>query len=164
MAIDLGNFDPVDHLNAKEHAFVENIAMGLNPSRAAANAGYGSVRSKGPALMRNDRVRDAIHTRRAELRDSFRIKREDVLIGLRDAIKDAKLLSEPMSQIAGWREIGRMLGYYEPERKIIELSDHTPTAIQQLQEVSTTELLELAGPSGSTIDGEFTLLEAPRAH
>ena len=163
MAQDLNVLDPVDHLNAKEHAFVENIAMGLNPSRAAANAGYGAVRTKGPALMRTDRVRDAIHKRRGELRETFRVKREDVLIGFQEAIKDAKLLSDPTAQIAGWREIGRMLGFYEPERKIIELSDHVPTAVQQLQEISTSELLELAGPS-TTIDGEFTLLDSPRAH
>ena len=163
MALDVANLDPVEKLNSREHAFVENIAMGMGQSASAANAGYAHPKTNGAKVMRVPHVLDAIHKRRGELRETFRIKREDVLIGLREAIKDAKLLSDPTAQIAGWREIGRMLGYYEPERKIIELSDHVPTAVQQLQEISTSELLELAGPS-TTIDGEFTLLDSPRAH
>ena len=163
MALDAANFDPVEKLAPREHAFVENVTMGMSQTAAAANAGYSTAKMSGSKLMRKSHVLDAVRARRGELRETFRIKREDVLIGLREAIKDAKLLSDPTAQIAGWREIGRMLGYYEPERKIIELSDHTPTAIQQLQEISTSELLELAGPS-TTIDGEFTLLDSPRAH
>ena len=155
--------DEVDGLDHREQKFVENITMGMTRVAATANAGYGGAKSAGYRVANQPHIKAAIQRRHNELRETFRIKREDVLIGLQEAIKDAKLLSDPTAQIAGWREIGRMLGYYEPERKIIEVSDHVPTAIAQLQEVSTTELLELAGPS-ATIDGEFTLLDSPRAH
>ena len=53
------------------------------------------------------------------------ITRDDVLEGFKDAIAIARTQSEPMTMIAGWREVGKMLGMYEAKLKI-EITGELP--------------------------------------
>jgi hypothetical protein len=148
-------------LTTQELAFVEAICAGMTPAQAYKSAGYTSrlsaVQSNHP--IHRPVVKDAIAARQNKMRDDAQISRGDVLRGLQRAIKDASLQADSMAQIAGWREIGKMLGYYEPEKREIVLSDRREEAIRQLQEVSMDDLLELAGDS--VIDGEFELVVEP---
>jgi phage terminase small subunit len=98
-----------------------------------------------------------INTRRKLLREEARITRDDVIDGFMEAIRQAKLLGDPSTQIAGWREIGKMLGYYEPERRVIQLSDRREEALAQLQAADTEQLLRLVGPDG-VIEAEFDVV------
>jgi phage terminase small subunit len=47
--------------------------------------------------------------------------------------------------IAGWREIAKMLGYYEPERRKIDVSVSAKRMVDQFETMSDEELLRLAG-------------------
>ena len=52
-----------------------------------------------------------------------------------------------------WREIGKLLGVYEPERKVLEVKDYTK---DELRGLSDGDLLKLAGGKmAQTIDAEF---------
>lgn len=151
-------------LTTQELSFVEGILAGLTPSQAYKQAGYTSRLStlQPHHPLNRPAVQAAIRARQNEMRDEARISRSDVLRGFQRAIKDAQLQADSVAQIAGWREIGKMLGYYEPEKREIVLSDKREEAIRQLQEISMDELMDLAGDS--VIDGEFELVvEPPRA-
>ena len=50
--------------------------------------------------------------------------------------------------IAGWREIGKMLGYYAPERKQVQLSVDARAQRNELARMTDAELAQLI------VDGE----------
>ena len=41
------------------------------------------------------------------------MSRDDVIRGLQRAVQEARVQSNPMALISAWREIGRMMGYYD---------------------------------------------------
>jgi hypothetical protein len=91
-----------------------------------------------------------------EARDEFDFTRREVVQGLKEAIEQARILEEPMAQIAGWREIAKVLGHYEPETKRIILSTEEENRKRQLGMMDEKLLLEMAG--SQFIDAEFDLI------
>jgi hypothetical protein len=88
--------------------------------------------------------------------------RKQVLEGFLEAIEQAKLMSEPATQIAGWREIGRMCGYYAPEVKEVNVNVTAKRVIGQLETLSDEALLEMIERDREAIEGTATeILEAP---
>jgi phage terminase small subunit len=102
------------------------------------------------------KVQQALQVRRTEIEKEFSISRSDVLKGIVSAIGDAKLLGDPTAQIGGWREIGRMLGYYEPERHVVQLSDKREEALKQLEDMDMATLMEMSGED--VLEAEFQVL------
>ena len=80
-----------------------------------------------------------------EAREKAKVTRDEVLEGFKDAIQDAKLLGDPNAQIKGWTEIGKMCGFYAPEKHEVRLSAGGKALEDQLSGLSTEQLLELAG-------------------
>lgn len=66
--------------------------------------------------LANDNVQDALQARQAADATRLSLRREDALQGLLDGIELARAQGNPAAMISGWREIGRMLGFYEPDR------------------------------------------------
>lgn len=75
----------------------------------------------------------------------FKITREQVLEGMMEAINDAKLLSEPATQIRGWEQIAKMEGFFAPERREVDLPEDTKEMIRSLQDLDSASLAKLAG-------------------
>lgn len=48
-----------------------------------------------------------------------------------------------MAQIAAWREIGKMCGFYSPERHKVEVSDRGREYLQRMELLSEAELLAI---------------------
>ncbi len=86
------------------------------------------------------------------------ITQDDVIQGMKDAINDAQMTSDPQAQIAGWREIAKMLGYYAPKVTKLKISKTEEKAKQELSSMSEKELIEMAS-SEDVIEGEFSLVE-----
>jgi phage terminase small subunit len=144
-----------DTLSLEEEAYADARARGLPPKQAARAACIPIQEAK--EYEKQPNVVYMINTRRKLLREEARITRDDVIDGFMEAIRQAKLLGDPSTQIAGWREIGKMLGYYEPERRVIQLSDRREEALAQLQAADTEQLLRLVGPDG-VIEAEFDVV------
>ena len=147
--------DPVDRLTLQDERLVEALLKGLPLHRAAKEAQMCYKTSL--TRVKEPHIQEAVASRRTQLRHQYRLSRERCVEGILDAIQQAKLLSDPATQINGWREIARMLGHYEPEKKVIELSDQREEALKQLETLAVDELLELAGDN--VIDGQFKLIE-----
>lgn len=141
-------------LSEQQLIFVERVASGLNPTAAARAAGYAD-----PEGAAKDNKADALITleierQRGLLQKEVLITRKDAIEGFMRAIEDGKLMADPMAQIAGWREIVKMLGYYAPEVKKIELSQPAARVKQKFESLSDEKLLEMM--QGDIIDVEFT--------
>ena len=82
------------------------------------------------------------------------ISRKRVLDGFLEAIEQAKMLAEPMTQIAGWRELAKMCGYYAPEVKTLNVNVTSQRLLTQLETLSDKDLLELIEQDAEVIEGE----------
>lgn len=100
----------------------------------------------------NPVVKEARERMQKALRQKLRVTKEDVAQGFLDAIADAKILADPATQIAGFRELGKMFGHYEPQKVSITVEGPVYQLREQLRDMNDTDLAEL---TGETLDGEF---------
>ena len=142
--------NPFTRLTVKQRRYVEARLQGLVPSAAAKAAGLAHNEERSP------RVREALRWAVEESLGSVEdIGKNDVLQGMKDAVSAAATATE---LIQAWREIGKLIGAYEPERKILEVHDYTK---EELKSLSEDDLLRLAGDKmNEAIDGEFYELTA----
>ena len=87
------------------------------------------------------------------------MSRRTVLNGMLKAVELAEDYGQPSSMITGWKEIARMCGYYEPERREILLSVGSKELLEQIQTLPKAKLLEL-WHEHDTVDGEFEVVDA----
>jgi phage terminase small subunit len=139
----LGKVVTADGLTEKERKFVESFAMGMTQSQAAKAAGYGDPYVRSHEMMRNPRILAAIDAYRARNAEAAMISRKDVLDGMTEAIDMARTLQDPVAMIAGWREIAKVCGHYEPTTKRVDISINGQMTINRLAELPDHELAKL---------------------
>ncbi len=141
-------------LTEKQHAFKEAVLDGMTPAQAAEAAGYSHPSAASQVLMAPD-VKKALAEARNELSSAAQITRGDMLAVLMDAIDMARLMADPQSMIKGATEVSKMLGFYAPEVKKVELSLGQARVRSKLISMTDEELLMLSsGQDPLTIDME----------
>lgn len=157
----------VTSLDPQVRKFCVKVAEGYNPSDAARAAGFADPGKTGKDLMRRPTVRKALNVMIERTMQVSEITREDVIEGFKDAINIARQQSEAMGMIAGWREIGKMLGMYEAKVKV-EITGGAGELQRQLQGMSDADLLKLVHERSQLLppiegelaeDGEFEEVE-----
>lgn len=129
--------NPYTELTLLQKRYVEARLQGLNMAASARAAGSTQPTSQ---LEHSPKVRAAIrYLIKESTRNVEELTKSDVLTGMMDAVEAAATASE---LIMAWREIGKLLGAYEPERKILEIHDYSQ---DELRELSDKDLLNLAG-------------------
>lgn len=81
--------------------------------------------------------------------------KKKVIDGFLEAIDMARTQGEPLVMVSGWREIGKMCGFYEPTRAELTISVGGQIALQRLESLSDTDLLKLVQQGTEAIDAEF---------
>ena len=104
---------PDKPLTEKMNLFVQNWAKGDSIGASAMRAGY-ATGAIGYQLVKMPNILALKAKLSAEYAEAGQMTREIVMEGLKEAIDMARLTSEPTAMIAGWREIGKMCGYYAP--------------------------------------------------
>ena len=134
-------------MNPRQARFIAEYAMDSNAAAAARRAGYSarSARVNGPRLLTNAAVREALQVSQRAQAERLDLDRQRVLEGLLEAIETARAHREPMAQIRGWAEIGKLLGFYAPETRRVELSAAGRGRMDRLERMTDEELLALAG-------------------
>lgn len=140
----------------KQDKYVEARLDGKSKRQAAIDAGY-SVNNVAQIEKSAD-VRAALEQARSELSTATQIKRADVIEMLKEAYDMAKLAAEPSSMVSAAKEIGKMLGFYEPETIRIETQRNAGTVQRKLMTMTDEELMEIAEGTAKVIDGEFQRL------
>lgn len=133
-----------DALSEQERAYCDARLHGAVPVQAARMAGISVDRV---TELENSPV--AVEYMRSAHRIAHydkQLTRNDVLNGLMDATHMAANATE---LVAAWREIGKVIGAYEPERKEISITDR-----RQIQELSDDDLAQLAA-----IEGEYQVID-----
>ena len=138
-------------LTEQEQELLYNVEVLRVPVRRAGEmAGVSDPYSmlKRPAVVV---ARDKLRT---ELRGNVNITREDVIAGLLEAIDAAKVTGDALPQIAGWREIAKMLGYDKTPNVNIHIQGNLAQVRRQMQGLPMEELLREAGQQ-NIIDADF---------
>jgi hypothetical protein len=118
-------------------------AHGESKYSAALKAGY---QDGGETFYRISKYPEtiAIYDREKALFEAAcQMTRKRVMDGLLEGIEMAKLAGEPSSMIAGWREIGKMCGYYEPVKRTLDITVNGSVLVKQLERKTDAELLEM---------------------
>ena len=133
-------------INERQSKFAEEYQRCGNASEAARRAGYGAAGSRVTAhrLLTNANVRAALAARQRIAASEAWLTRQDAISGLQEAIAVALQQGNSAAMIAGWREIGRMLGFYEPEVHKVELGADGTRLQAKFTSMSDGELLALA--------------------
>lgn len=142
----------LESIGPKGRLYVEARCRGSVPVVAARMAGFSDPDAKAEELERSDMVRTAIeYAIRAQLHE-LRITRNDVINGFLDAVR---LAESSFEVTAAWREIGKVIGAYAPQK--VEISGSVALAKEKLEKLPDEELAKLAA-----IDAEFVVLEGEK--
>ena len=135
----------------KQERFVSEYLIDLNATQAAIRSGFAanSARVTASRLLSKANILKAIQIKRVETEKRLQIQRDDVIKGLLQAAKEAKQQSDPTAMIAAYREIGRMLGYYDQQQVSSESIEELSVA--EIQEMPESELLKTCHADQSEI-------------
>lgn len=145
-------------LTAQQESYVEHRLDGKSQREAAKAAGYAPSTASQCLPERSEKVAQALAIARSELSTATQIKRADVIEMLMEAYDMARTMAESSSMTAAAREIGKMLGFYEPETVKLELSMAQGNMQHKLKSLSDEELLRIAAGEAKVIEGEFQVL------
>jgi hypothetical protein len=91
-------------------------------------------------MEKHPKIQKALGLVRQQIIEKYDVGRDDVLRGMFDAVQASGNATE---LVAAWREIGRIIGVYEPT-KVEVMHKIEDVTIEKLQRLSTKELIELA--------------------
>lgn len=134
--------DPNKPLTEKMRLFVKGWAAGDTIQNAAARAGYASP-AMAYRLTRMPNVLAVYNAEKQKYEASVGMTRQKVMDGLLEAVEMAKLMAEPMTMVSGWREIGKMCGYYAPVEHRMKVDVAGNIVLNKLNSLSDEELLAL---------------------
>ena len=138
-------------LTAKQQRFVSEYLVDGNGARAAVAAGYGraGARVRAHRLTRdNAAVQAEIARLQALESDRLAIDRTAVITGILSGIELAKERMDGATVIRGWAELGKLMGYYSPQRLAVEVSAVADLEMGRLERLSDAELLKLMEAAG----------------
>lgn len=154
----IGLTSPLQMLTDQQKIFVDAVMKGAAPLMAARMAGYSQPESQASVIMNSPKIQEAIrylHKKHEKVSD---MNRKKVMDGFLEAIDMARLQADSTAMISGWREIGRMCGYYAPEIKKVDINITTKRVIDKLETLSDDDLLRIVEENQSVIEGEVVEL------
>ncbi|HNC78513.1 MAG TPA: hypothetical protein PLP92_03240 [Rhodocyclaceae bacterium] len=143
-------------LTGKQAKLVDATLEGKDPITAASEADYASPARNGEGRVKAVAVQEALRAARSELSSAAQISRADVIDGIMDAIRIARMNADPTAMIKGWSEVGKILGHYAPEVKKVELSVGQQRLQSKYEAMTDEELLEIAEGRVTVLNGEST--------
>jgi phage terminase small subunit len=148
--------DPLMSLTDKQKIFVDALLHGQTQTMAARSAGYAQAPIDANRLMKKPKIHEALAYLHRKHERASQMTRKKVMDGMLEAISMAKLQADPGVMVNGWREIGRMCGYYAAEKHVLDINITAKRAIDKLETLSDAELLDMIDKDSDAIEGEFT--------
>jgi phage terminase small subunit len=145
-------------ITPKARLLAKYIAEGRPIVEAARLAGYDYKQGSLYKMINRPDFQAFIKKMQARNERVVDLSRKRVMEGFLEAIEQAKLMAEPMTQIAGWREVAKMCGYYAPEVKILNINQTSQRYLTQLETMSDSDLLGIIEKDSELIQGEAELL------
>ena len=149
--------NPDRPLTSRMKEFVKLWAQGETILSAALRAGYNDGGTYAYRLAKDPAILKIYHREKEAYAAAVGMTRQKVMEGLLEAVEMAKIQADPTAMIAGWREVGKMCGYYEPVKKQIDVNITGNVVMQRLNKLSDAELLKLIETeTANALEGEFT--------
>lgn len=130
-------------LTQMQKDFVREWAKGESILSASARAGYHDSGTYAYRMVRMPNILRLYNEEKAKYEEAAGMTRKKVMDGLMEGIEMAKLLGEPASVISGWREVGKMCGYYEPVRRKLDITVNGNVVMERMNRLSDAELLKM---------------------
>lgn len=132
-------------MTAKQARFVDEYLVDANGTQAAIRAGYGAAGARVAAhrLLTNVAISSAIEARQRVDATRLSVDRNRVLTGLLEAVEMAREQRNPAGMVAGLREIGKLMGFYAPERVKVAVDAGQAAELRRLEGMSDEELVAL---------------------
>lgn len=157
--------DPNKIPTDKQRAYIKAMATpGMTSAAAMRLAGYTKDDSNNRKALNAPHVQALIAKEREEYAKASAMTRRRVVDGFLRAVDIADATSDSIAMTAGWREIGRMCGFYAPQVVQHKVSFDAATMKERLQAMSEEDLLRLTDESGNLeeapaiLDGDFELI------
>ena len=148
--------EPSVVISPKRKIMADAILEGATPSEAARLADMHPASAD--KALRNDDIKSYLAKAREEIEEISTMKRCDVLNLFIEAIDMARTLADPSQMINGADKIAKMMGYYAPETKRIELTGNAQVLSNKLRTMSDQDLLEMVakrrGDEAIVVEGE----------
>ena len=135
--------DPAKPLTEMQKTFVKLWAQGESIATASHRAGYADGSVYAYRMIRMPNILALYNEEKRLYEEASGMTRKKVMDGLLEGVEMAKLAGEPASMIAGWREIGKMCGYYEPVRRQVDITVNGSLVMDRMNRMSDAELLKL---------------------
>lgn len=149
-------------LTEQQKAFVAFWAHGESIANAFFRAGYSRSGGTTPAyvMSKMPAIINAYQKEKEKYETASQMTRKKVMDGLVEAVDMARMLADPQAMIAGWREVGKMCGYYEPSRLQLEINHTGQVLLKNVNNMTDAQLLEAiqAGAGAGTGVDETPLL------
>lgn len=132
-------------LSLRQQKFVDEVLVDANGTAAAIRAGVPSAGAHvwASRALRNPKVAAVVAARQADDSARLDLDRQKVIAGLLEAIDKAREQANPAAMIAGWREIAKMLGLYEPVHARVKVDAMVAETEASLSALSDGELARL---------------------
>lgn len=130
-------------LTEMQRHFVREWAKGETIRTASARAGYNPGDSIAYRMVKMPNILKMYREEKAKYEQAAQMSRKKVMDMHLEAFEMAKLMSEPASMVSAAREIGRMCGYYEPVKHVVEHNHSGELTLRQLSGMSDVELMKL---------------------
>lgn len=130
----------IQDLNPKAEEYVEARLDGKSAAESAAYAGY----APRTAVETLPVVREGLSKGRAELAANHGVTRGGIIAEMQDAVLIARKSNDPQSMIKGLSEIAKMLGFYAPEEKRVNLTMSQERMKRGLENLTDEALLRMA--------------------
>ena len=145
-------------LTDAQRDYIVARSKGMTQKDAAAAAGYAPIANGKADVEDSTSVQEELARIRAEVAKNADITKEEVVQLLVNAAEMARLMADPQGIVAAVRELGKMLGFYNPIVKN-PLKGADPKLVKQIVKQMTDEELYAIRNSGNVIEGDFKRLE-----
>lgn len=130
-------------LTDQQRLFVKFWAQGESPLSASVKAGYSDGGTFAYRMIYMPNILKAYQAEKDAYERDSGMNRKRVIDGFLEAVEMAKTMAEPSTMVAGWREIGKMCGYYEPVQVKHTVTHEGKVLLDRLENLSDDELFEL---------------------
>jgi hypothetical protein len=139
-------------IDEKRKVVADALLEGHSQSDALRAAGYHPGNASN--VMRQEDVQQYLAEARDEIKEVTTIRRLDVLNVFLEAIDMARTLADPAQMINGAKEVGKMMGFYEPETIKLEMQGAGTAMAAKFKQLTDEELFDIASKKAKVIEGE----------
>jgi phage terminase small subunit len=140
-------------LTARQSRFIDEYMVDMNGAAAAVRCGYSQRTSRAIAAenLAKPYIKAELQARGAALARELEITRAGVVKNLMEVFNMSRELKNPAAMIASMSTIAKILGYYSPEVKRVEVSATGQDTLQRFDQMTDAELINMlaAGQSAS---------------